>query len=94
MREALVALGGGQCTVTCYQQDFGIQEFKVGEAAHQVPAPALICMQVQGYRELGELSDIWELRVTQPGPAGPLAANLYMRGTDIFMVSALSKVLR
>lgn len=91
---ALRELGGkGHIEVQLRHRDFNVQvmEGQKGEQKH-VPVDCLIAFSASGWRELGEGSDLWEMRTLAETPAGPVSALLYVRGEDILVLRTMSQL--
>jgi len=89
---ALRTLKEGPVEVLTRVMDFNLQQI-VGPQGQpmEYPANTLIAFKALAFREVGE-SDLWEFRTQEPSEAGPVSALLYLRGEDIFLIRALSKV--
>jgi hypothetical protein len=87
-------LGGeGQIEVMTRLQDFNIQGIE-GPDGKTMPVPAntLVAFTATKWREIGEGSDEWEFVTTMPTAGGPVRAYMYLAGSDIFLIRALSRV--
>lgn len=97
MGHALRHLGGqGPIEVLTRVRDFNIQTVEGPDGkAVTVPADTLVAFTAQAFRELSNADggDVWEFQTMMPTAGGPARAMIYLRGEDLFMVRALSKVL-
>jgi len=85
--------GDGPIEVLTRVMDFNIQQVTGPEGkVVEIPANTLVAFTAQKFRELGD-SDEWEFTTLVPSPAGvPTRAYIYLSGSDIFMVRAISKI--
>lgn len=85
--------GQGPIEILTRVSDFNISTVEGPDGkSMSVPANTLVAFTAQSFRELGS-DDVWEFRTMTPTPAGPAASLIYLRGEDLFMVRAMSKVL-
>ena len=96
---ALRAIGGGEVQVMTRHSDFNMIEVEDGGGDRRsIPAMQLVAFVATDYREVGASSDVWEFHSTMPaGPATPagqpvIKTRTFLRGTDILMVRAVSKL--
>jgi hypothetical protein len=88
--------GGGAVEVVTRLRDLNIQTMRHPETGQEmtVPADTLFAFSALRFREIEEGSDIWEFRLMTPTASGtPVAKNVYVAGTDIFVVTQTSNVI-
>ena len=96
MGAALREIGSGFVQVVTRMKDFNMIEVPSSpqeqtKTVTMHPVDQLFAFTAVGFRELGE-TDVWEFRVMEQTPGGPVQSLLYMRGSDIFWVKAASRV--
>lgn len=92
---ALRTIEEGPVEVLTRVTDFNLQLLKGpnGEAV-EYPANTLVAFKAVAFREIRaeDSTDVWEFRTVEDTEAGPVNMLLYLRGEDIFLVRAVSKV--
>lgn len=83
--------GEGPIEVMTRVRDFNIQQVAGPKGPMEIPADTLVTFTAQTFRELGA-SDEWEFVTMVPSSGGPVKAYVYVNGTDIFLIRAMSKV--
>jgi len=91
----LAASGSSERTVeiTMRVSDFDIVSLTDPASGQPSPFPAqsLVMFVAQRFREVGEMSGVWEFRVKSDTPTGePATALVYLAGADILSVKTMS----
>jgi hypothetical protein len=93
MGPTLKAIGGDTAVdILLHMHDFGLQQFSTPEGPQVVPANAMINFRATRFREFPEGSDVWEFMVSVASAGGPVNGYIYVRGTEIATIKALSKI--
>ena len=105
---ALRELKDGPVEVITRFMDFNVVTFELNGQQQTAPTNSLVSFSAPTFRELVEveesdshgpstkrvLTDVWEFRIPEAGPAGGHSTSLiYIDGKDILVVKGVSKVL-
>jgi len=91
---ALRDIGGGQrVQVVTRVADANLLQYqKPGQEPEAAVAQQLFSFHAVSFREVGEGSDVWEFRVMEATPGGPVAAYVYVVGSDVLWIKRLAQV--
>jgi hypothetical protein len=90
--------GQGPVEVMTRMTDFNVTTVNGPQGPAAVPCNSLVAFVAETFRELPgddpvEASGVFEFRCREAGPDGAAVfKNLYLRGTDVFLLRVMSKV--